>query len=277
MTETASARASFWNRPATWKAFALVAGYLVLYLAAGLVLGLFFGDAVDSDNVLADTTSIFFGLVAPIGIGAIALLVFTWRIGWLPRIFGRQPVRGRGWTWIGPALVLLAILGHVIATDWDAWTGSEVAMLALLGVCIGVAEELATRGLAVTMLRDAGHSERFVAIVSSALFALMHSINLLSGMSLQTVLGTLVYTFGFGVCMYLTMRVTGTIWAAIVLHALTDPTTMLSTGGVDQAVGTQASGGSVLASFATIALIAFGVVAAFLVRGKADAREAAHS
>ena len=29
----------------------------------------------------------------------------------------------------------------------------------------------------------------------------------------------LVYTFGFGVCMYLAMRVTGTIIAPILLHA----------------------------------------------------------
>ena len=51
-----------------------------------------------------------------------------------------------------------------------------------------------------------------------------------------TVAVTVVYTFCFGMCMYLAMRVTGTIWAAIVLHGLTDPTTILSTGGVDEAV-----------------------------------------
>ena len=37
-------------------------------------------------------------------------------------------------------------------------------------------------------------------------------------------------------CMYLAMRVTATIWTAIVLHGLTDPATFLSTGGVDEAV-----------------------------------------
>ena len=82
------------------------------------------------------------------------------------------------------------------------------------------------------MLRDAGHGERFVAVVSSVLFALMHLVNLFAGMELTTVLGTVVYTFCFGMCMYLTMRVTSTLWAAIVLHGLTDPTTILSSGGV---------------------------------------------
>ncbi|MGN9910433.1 CPBP family intramembrane glutamic endopeptidase [Phytohabitans sp. LJ34] len=86
------------------------------------------------------------------------------------------------------------------------------------------------------------------------------------------------YTFCFGVCMYLAMRVTGTVWAAIVLHALTDPSTFLSTGGVDQAVDTQqANGWSTLAALATIVFIVFAAVAVFLVRGKASGRPSART
>ncbi|MGY1752974.1 CPBP family intramembrane glutamic endopeptidase [Blastococcus sp. SYSU D01042] len=269
MTGTAADRTSFWQRPATWKPVLLLAGYLVFYLAVIALIGLLFGDRID-DDVVADPVSTFFGLTLPIGIGAVALLLFTWRVGLLRRVFGPQPVRGRGWMWIGPVLVAGAVAGHLGATDWDRWSGAEVASLALLGLCVGVAEELATRGLAVTMLRDAGHSERFVVVVSSVLFAAMHTVNLLAGMELRTVAATLVYTFCFGVCMYLAMRVTGTIWAAIVLHGLTDPTTILSTGGVDEAVGAQDTGGwSALAGVSTFAFMAFAFVAVFLVRGNA--------
>ncbi|MGY1801846.1 CPBP family intramembrane glutamic endopeptidase [Blastococcus sp. SYSU D00922] len=267
-SEDLSARGRFWDRPATWKAFALVAGYLAFYLAVSTLTGAAFADRIDDENVVADAPSIFFGLVLPIGIGAVALLLFTWWVGWLPAVFGRQPLGGRGWMWIAPALVAAVIVGHAGGADWDDWTGAEIAMLALLGVCIGIAEELATRGLAVKMLREAGHDERFVAVVSSLLFACMHLINLIAGMELRTVLATLLYTFCFGVCMYLAMRVTGTIWAAIVLHGFTDPTTILSTGGVDEAVGTQeASGWSALASIGTFAFMAFAVIAVFLIRG----------
>ena len=70
-------------------------------------------------------------------------------------------------------------------------------------------------------------------------------------------------------CMYVTMRVTRTLWAAILLHGLTDPTTFLSTGGLDQAVKTTGNGWTALSGFATILLIAFGVIAVFLTRGKA--------
>ena len=185
---------------------------------------------------MASATSIFFALVLPIGLGAIGLLVFCARVGWLRDILGPQPIRGSHWMWLAPVLVVAAIGGHLGGTDWSAWTGGQVAMLALAGVCIGVAEELATRGLAVKMLRDAGRSERVVAFVSSLLFALMHTVNLISGMAVTTVAATVGYTFCFGMCMCLTMRVTGTIWAAIVLHGMTDPTTFLSTGGLDEAV-----------------------------------------
>ena len=271
MTE---ANPGFWNRPATWKAFLVIAGYLVYYLAVSQLIGLLFGDEIDPDNVMADATSMFFALVLPIGLGAVGLLVFAGWLGWLRDIFGPQPIGGRRWMWIAPVLVLAAIVGHIGGIEWSQWSPGQVAMMAAAGVCIGVAEEVATRGLAVKMLRDAAHSERFVAIVSSLLFALMHVVNLISGMSVSTVAATVGYTFCFGMCMYLSMRVTGTIWAAIVLHALTDPTTFLATGGIDEAVtSSQGSGWALLAAGATIAFMVLAVVAIFLIRGKVDAAQ----
>ncbi len=77
----------------------------------------------------------------------------------------------------------------------------------------------------------------------------------------------------FGVCMYLSMRVTGTIWAAIVLHALTNPTTMLATGGIDEPVGRQTDTiWDALAGYGVIAFMVFAAVAIFVVRGKVGDR-----
>ncbi len=78
---------------------------------------------------------------------------------------------------------------------------------------------------------------------------------------------TVVHTLGFGVCMYLVMRLTSTIWSAIALHAVTDPTTVLAGGGIDEAVTNHTGGWSVLSSTATILMIAFSFAAVFLVRG----------
>lgn len=81
-------------------------------------------------------------------------------------VFGRQAVRGRRWMWIAPALVLLAVVGHLGATDRSAWDPDRIALILLVGVCVGVAEELATRGVVVRMLQGAGHHERYVMVVS---------------------------------------------------------------------------------------------------------------
>lgn len=256
----------FFARPAAWKALVLVVTYLVLYLAVGQVVGLLFGDEIDTDNVLGTTGSIFFGLVLPIAIGATSLVGLSAALGWLRALFGRQPGRGRPWMWIGPVLVLGAVVGHLGSADWDVWTTEEILLILGLGLCIGVAEELATRGLAVKILRDAGHRERFVMVVSSLLFALMHLVNLLSGMKVSTVAVTVVYTFAFGTCMYLAMRVTGSLWAAILLHAATDPSTFLASGGLDEAVTDQTGGWSLLAALMTILMIVFALVAVVLVR-----------
>ncbi|MEE1743007.1 CPBP family intramembrane glutamic endopeptidase [Streptomyces sp. JV184] len=246
----------------------MTVAYLAYYLLVGRVVAAVFGDEVDKDDLLSTGASVFFGLVLPIAVGAVTLVGFTASIGWLRRVFGRQDVAGRQpWMWVGPALVIIAIISHAAATDWSSWQPQQIALIALLGVCVGLAEELVTRGLVVQMLRGAGRSERFVMGVSSLLFALMHMTNMLSGMKAGTVLVTIVYTFGFGVCMYLTMRVTGTIWAAIALHAFTDPTTFLASGGVDEAVTGQTGAWSLLASMATILMIVFSFVAVFLVRG----------
>ncbi|MFB7587385.1 CPBP family intramembrane glutamic endopeptidase [Streptomyces sp. NPDC056169] len=256
----------FFDRPTTAKAVLVVAVYLVFYLLVGQLVSVLFGDDIDTDDVLGTGASIFFGLVLPIAIGAAALVGLTAAAGWLRDVFGRQRVRGRGWMWIAPALVLLAVVGHVGATDWSTWDADRIALILLVGVCVGVAEELATRGVVVRMLRGAGHPERFVMVVSSALFALMHVVNLLSGMAAATVLATVVYTFAFGTCMYLSMRVTGTIWTAIVLHAITDPTTFLAAGGVGEGVTGGSGGWSLLTAAVTVLMVVFALVAVFLVR-----------
>ena len=245
-----------------------VVAYLVFYLLVGRVTGRLLAERIDEDNIVASASSIVFGIALPLPSAAL-LFSPRARLGWLRDIFGRQPVRGRGWMWIGPLLVIGAIVAHVTGTDFGEWTGSELAALAVLGVCVGFTED-SPPAPSPSGYRDAGHTERYVAVVSSLLFALMHTANLFTGMALATVAVTVVYTFAFGMCMYLAMRVTGSIWTAIVLHGLTDPTTILATGGLDEAVANQNSGASAAASAITTVLILFGFAAAFFVRGKHD-------
>lgn len=262
----------FWAKGGIWRSFVLAVVYLALYLGAGWLVGQLFGDQIEAD-LFATPQSVFFGLMLPLIVGSLLLTAFVLSVGWFRELFARQPIRGRWWMWVAPALILAAIVLRLLGIDYGSYQGSVVAVAMLSGIFIGFAEELLTRGIVVKMLRDAGSSEWIVMVISSLVFALLHSANLLSGQPLTTVLVTVVYTFGFGVCMYLTLRATGNLVWPMLLHALFDPTLFLSTGGIDHAGA--AAGQNVfltIAGPANLLIMLVAVIGLVFVRGHVQAR-----
>ena len=192
-------------------------------------------------------------------------------MGWNREMYGRQRIYRSWWMWIAPLTVLTPIMLRVLGIDWGRHGFDLVALVLATGLLIGFVEELLTRGIGVKMLRDAGHGEWAVAALSSLVFALLHSVNLLSGQALSTVGFTVVYAFAFGVLMYLTLRTTGFLVGAMILHGLTDPTTILAVGGIDQLrSGSESNDLLDAAGLVTIPLIAIGYVLLIFIRGKAE-------
>jgi len=261
---------AFWNRGGWWKAALVVVGYLGVYQLLPLLLLPLTRPMMDED-LFATPGSVFAGLVLPVVLGSIVLLAFAWSLGWLPRpLFGRQPVRGRWWMWSAPVLVLIPVALRLFGIDYAEYSAGVIVMTFVAGLFIGLSEELVTRGIVVTLMRKAGHGEWAVAAVSALLFALMHTVNALTGQAITTVGFTLLYTFAFGILMYLTMRVTGSIVWAMVLHGLTDPTTFLASGGVDEVGGGAEHPLLALAGPATIVLIVGALVLLIFIRGRAN-------
>lgn len=267
-------REGFWNRGGWWRALLVVVVYLAIYLGVGQLIGLLFGHLIVDGGPFASATNVLLELLLPIGIGSIVILIFLGALGWIRPVLGRQPIEGRPWMWIAVVVVVYPIILRLIGTDYASFPAGVVALTFVTGLFIGIAEELISRGVAATLLRKAGYKELVVALLSSTLFALMHLINAIStGFSL-TIGILLVYTFFFGVCMYLVMRVTGSIVWAIVMHGLTDPTVFLATGGIDVAADGAQNVWLTLASTGNWAVIAFGAVSLFLIRGRVlDLRE----
>lgn len=258
----------FWNRGGWWKALLVTVSYLAVYLGIGQLVGLWLGHLIDEGGVFASARNVAIELLLPIGAGAVIIAAFLVAIGWLGPVLGRQPVRGRPWMWIAVAVVAYPIILRLIGIDYGGFADGVVVVALITGLFIGIAEELVTRGAGVALLRKAGHREITVAVISSALFALMHLVNAIgTGFSL-TIVVLLVYTFFFGICMYLIMRVTGSIVWAIIAHGLTDPTLFLSTGGIDTAVEGTQNIWLTVASTGNWAVILFGLVALFLIRGR---------
>nr|WP_201471126.1 CPBP family intramembrane glutamic endopeptidase [Microbacterium hydrocarbonoxydans] len=253
-----SAWRRFWEQGGWWRAVVLVVVYFVLYNGLSLLLAPVASQIDDPQSA----TGILVFYVIPIFVGCVLLAAFGASLGWLPQIFGAQPIRGRGWMWIAIAVVLLFNVLHLLSIDYGAAGVEVVATWLLAGLFIGFAEEVLTRGFVVSLLRRAGNRELIVALVSSALFALLHAGNLLTGQSLIATLIQLVYTFAFGVCMYLAMRVTGTIIAPILLHASTDPSIFLQVAyPADGPVGG-------VANLGNFAVIIVGLIALFFIRGR---------
>lgn len=252
-----------------WPLLIVVVVYLGLYIGAGWVAGRFDNGGYNDADLLSSIEAVFFQITAGLIVGSIILTVFTSWLGWNAEIFGRQPIYRSWWMWIAPILVALPILGRVFDIDWGGPALSVVLFTLATGLLIGYSEELLYRGIAVRMLRAGGHREFTVALVSSLLFGMSHGINLFSGQEFKVVGPTMLYTFAFGVLMYLTMRATGFIVFAMILHALTDPTGFLASGGVDKLPG---EGGSSdladLVGLVTIVLVVVGIVLALCIRGK---------
>jgi len=69
------------------------------------------------------------------------------------------------------------------------------------------------------------------------------------------------------------LRVTGNLIWPIILHALTDPTTMLATGGID-VTGSNQNPLLAFAGLSTLVFLIFAVVALIFIRGNAGGRAA---
>jgi membrane protease YdiL (CAAX protease family) len=256
---TASSRwQRFWEKGGWWRAVLLAAVYFVLYQ----VLSLAFTPLalqLDDPNGAAGVVVLY---VLPLIVGGLLLLGFTLSVRWMGEVFGRQPIGGRGWMWIAVVVVLLFNILRFATIDYSDVGFDVVATWLLAGLLIGFAEEVLTRGLVVNLLRKAGYREIVVALVSAAVFAGLHSGNLLLGQSVFATALQLVYTFAFGILMYLAMRVTRTILAPILLHASTDPSIFLQTA--------HPADGSLtgLAGLGNIAVIVAALVLAFFIRGR---------
>jgi len=259
----------FWDKGGWWRPFLVAIVYLVVFNGISFLTSTLFAGLIDAENPFSSGASVFFGIALPILITGILLYLFVLSLGWTREIFGRQPGKGAGWMWIAVVIVVIPIVLRVFATDWPAYTVDTVIATLFLGLCVGFAEELISRGAAVNLLRRGGFGERGVMLLSSAVFGLLHISNLLSGQPLLNVAFTVVYAFGFGVMMYLVLRVTGSIIWPMLLHAATDPTTFLATGGIDaHGENAGAAGLLTIAGVFNYLYLVFAIVAIFLVKGK---------
>ncbi|ROS30072.1 CAAX prenyl protease-like protein [Rathayibacter sp. PhB127] len=226
---TASAWRRFWERGGGWRALLLAAVYYGLYELIGYLLGFVVGDTGSPlRGEEGSATDVFFSIGLPILLACVLLVLFALSLGWLRELFAPQRIRGRGWMWTGVAVVLAINVSALLDLDYAGAGGALIASWLLTGLFVGFAEETLTRGFVVNLMRKRGHGEIRVALVSAGIFAALHIGNVFtSDQGVAVTALQVAYTFGFGIVMYLALRVTGTLLGPILLHASTDPTLFL--------------------------------------------------
>lgn len=234
------------GRKLSWPWFLLV---VVVYAAIIQGLGLLIGvDTGDSDSQFPTTQSLIRNALIPIGASIVfAVGVVTW-LGWWGEVLRyRAPVR-RWVRWVPLSMLAVALIGLNYGHLADQ-SPSLVLCLLVLGVFVGVGEELMFRGIGVHVFRRAGFTEGKVALFSSVVFGLVHVSNAIGQGAPALAQAAVVSTSGY--FFYLCLRVGGVILLPMLVHGLWD-TSLISNLVGDEP---QASFGIVLIILLQAALI----------------------
>lgn len=211
--------------------------------------------------------SVVRALVVPEGIAALALAVVVTGLGWW-RIATVDLTRGRPrWTWVAPVLIAVVCLARLPLVDWTALPWHYFVLLGVGVLFVGVFEELLTRGVLLVGLRRR-LPEFGVWIASCVLFGLLHLLNALAGAGIGPTLVQVVFAASFGSTLYVARRLTGNLFAPVLLHAAWDFGSIAVSATSRQGFDDIAVAG-VLGVFA-FAVLALGVVAGGLVAWRDD-------
>lgn len=215
-----------------------IVGIVIFVLYAAIFSVGFLASGVDYDAVADSTSNVMKAVVLPVGVGALVLLLTTYLFGWWRPVF-RDEDRAPRWTLLIPAFTAAAIAAGLVTADWGSRGSSFLVWLLVGTLFVGIAEEVLTRGLLLTALRG-GMGEVGVWFWTSLLFGLLHALNILFGQSVGATIQQIAFAFVLGSVLYACRRATGLLVIPIVLHALWDFTTFLSSGeGATVSAGAQ--------------------------------------
>ncbi|WP_062530099.1 CPBP family intramembrane glutamic endopeptidase [Demequina rhizosphaerae] len=203
----------------------------IAFAAYVLVVGILWRvGRVDYLRMVESDGTVVRALIVPIGAGLVLLAGLTTALGWWPDVLS-QARTGPAWALAVPALFLVLSAISIARVDFSALGSRRTVLLAVGTAIVGAAEELLARGLLVVAAQHAGWSLTSAWLFSTALFALLHAINVLVGMPWTAMIGQLVLSFFGGTVLFVTLMTTGSLLVAVVLHALWDFVTLAHQGG----------------------------------------------
>jgi uncharacterized protein len=232
-----------------------IVGLAIFVVYAAIFSIGFLASGVDYDQVGDTTSNVIKAIVIPVGIGALALLLLTYFLGWWRPVF-RDEDRAPRWTLLMPVIMAAAILVGLLTADWGGRDPSFIVWLLIGTLFVGIAEETLTRGLLLVSFRG-GMGEVGVWFWTSLLFGALHGLNILFGQSVGSTMQQIVFAFVFGSVLYASRRATGVLLVPIVLHWLWDFSTFMASSGEGTA--------STAATTSLQGLVAYGAIVVLIV------------
>jgi uncharacterized protein len=207
-------RPPFAERHPLWFVALLELAVIVVYLLVGTAAHF---TGLSNDGVAATATTVLSVLAAGL-LGA---------LGWWRVVGFRRAAKVRDLLWFLP-LLLPVVLSLFVGLEFRSLLlTSELLLIALL---IGFSEETIFRGLMLNALKARGPWT--AATLTSVLFGLSHSLNLLSGKSGTEILIQVAYALAIGFGFAAVALRTGLLWPLILIHALIDFTSFLGKTGL---------------------------------------------
>jgi membrane protease YdiL (CAAX protease family) len=195
------------------------------------VLGSLIGDRAPSEDAEFVLSHV---IPLPIAIALGLLFVHRWS-GWdARRVFRETPtVRltpRRWWLESIPVLMVAISLAQVPEISWADQAAGMVLLVVSATIMVGVGEELFFRGILLESIR-ARHGELVTLLGTAASFGLGHIVgSLWAGVPPLIILFQVSALMMDGSLFYWVRRVTGRLWVAMAVHALTDCVLYLSSG-----------------------------------------------
>lgn len=219
-----AAAASFRVAPKVWR------GVLALLLYLAVFYGVWIFNGIDYPHIGDSADTLWKWYVAPLAAGTVVLVIVVSIYGWWRPALFEERRRVPAWVWLIPGVLAVIAILNLILGDSSRVTPTMWMLLVTGSLLVGFNEEMATRGQLIVALRSR-FGELGVWFFSCLLFGLLHLPNTLFGTGLLG-LFQVVLTFCAGSVFYLLRRVSGTLIAAMLLHALWDFSTFAANSGL---------------------------------------------
>ena len=209
-----------------------IVAYL-MYLA--VFYGVWIANGIDCTHIGDNADTLWKWYVVPTLAGAVVISIIVSIYGWWrPALFDERK-RMPAWAWVFPIVLVVITVANLLLGDSSRFTPTMWLLLTVGSLLVGFNEELLTRGQLIVALRSR-FGELGVWFFSTLLFGLLHLPNTLFGTGPLGVSQVFI-TFVIGSALYLLRRVSGTLIAAMALHALWDFSTFAANSGLTVFVG----------------------------------------